>query len=145
MWSIAKVFMNKIALWIIVGIDYWTFERAIIASNEVISENMYRCTINTRMYSSRMRTTCLLIMSHSAGRVCLDGCLPRLPGGMSAQRNAWIHIPMDRILYTRLWKHYLLATRITTDVSYDLKRPPLKLTLLQLNPINKAFSAIKVH
>ena len=61
-------------------VDDWAAERAIITSNEVISDNIHRCTI-----------------------------------------------------------------KITIAVSYDLKRRPLKVTLLQLNPINKAFSAIKIN
>ena len=33
--NIAKVSMNKMALWISVGVDDWTAKRAIIASNDL--------------------------------------------------------------------------------------------------------------
>ena len=70
----------------------------------------------TRMHSSRMRTTHLLTVSRSAqwgiclGVVCL--------GGASAQGDVcpmacWdTPPPVDRILDTRLWKHYHPATTV---------------------------------
>ena len=44
--------------------------------------------------------------------VCLVGCLARgcLPGGCLADAPQPPPIPVDRILDTRLWKHYLSAT-----------------------------------
>ena len=73
----------------------------------------------TRMHSSRMRT---VRCSGRRGDVCLGagvclggGCLPWgcLPRGVSALVHAWIPPPlMDRILDTRLWKHYLSATTL---------------------------------
>ena len=62
---------------------------------------------HTRMHSSRMRTV------RCNGR---RGCLPRgcLPRGGLPQCMLWYNPPVDRILDTRLWKHYLSAATLWT-------------------------------
>ena len=75
----------------------------------------------TRMHSSRMRT---VSYSGRRGRGCLPGrgVWPEggvCPGQVSDPVHAGIHTPsMDRILDTRLWKHYLSATTLRTVITH---------------------------
>ena len=102
--------------------------------------------ITTRMHSSRMRTVCCSrhwgdvwpggclvgVSAHRGvcpGGVCLGGCLPRqfCPGGCIPSCTGWQGVcpnacwdthtsPVDRILDTCLWRHYLSTTTLPIQV-----------------------------
>ena len=80
--------------------------------------NMAELLHSTRMYSSRMRNVHCSVRRRRGGLPGGDVChTPPCPvlGYTPRPVHAGIHpLPVDKILYTRLWwKHYLSATTVT--------------------------------
>ena len=121
---------------------------------KVQPEFSIQSTTKTRMHSSRMRTvrcssrllgggvSAWLVSAQGGvclGGVCLGGVCPGgLPGGMCipvcTEAN---NPPVDRILDTRFWKHYLAATLLRTV-------PISSKTTFILGPIRSEFSSCRL-